>query len=66
MHIISRAKREEAGTKKQRPSRRGVARALEPLEGGKGLIGIFIHDPPFCCKKKIPPPPCHSHPAASG
>ena len=28
-------------TKKQRPSRRGVARALEPLEGGKGLIDFL-------------------------
>lgn len=40
-------------TKKQRPSRRGVARALEPLEGGKGLIEIFIHDRPSLCKRKI-------------
>lgn len=40
-------------TKKQRPSRRGVARALEPLEGGKGLIDIFIHEIGGRCKKKI-------------
>ena len=38
------AHREEnvLGTKKQRSSRRGVARALEPLEGGKGLI-LFLY-----------------------
>jgi hypothetical protein len=40
-------------TKKQRPSRRGVARALEPLEGGKGLIDFFIHETGGQCKKKI-------------
>ena len=44
-HIKHRhKKRQVLGKKKQRPSRRGVARALEPLEGGKGLIDIFIHE----------------------
>ena len=30
-----------------------MARALEPLEGGKGLIDIFIHETGVRCKKKI-------------
>jgi hypothetical protein len=44
----------DAGQKNSALAGGGVARALEPLEGGKGLIDYFIHHSCGRCKGENP------------